>query len=70
MLKFENPTNGRFYYVEIKKDMLDDTVLAITYGGYFHSRHRNIMCDSYPAICAEIKRIAKRRIAHGYVLVI
>lgn len=69
MIKFENPNNGRFYYLTINKDMLNECVLRIVYGGKHSSRTRAILCDNRNAICNEIDRLSKKRIARGYVLI-
>ncbi len=72
MLKFENQTNGRFYYISIVKDMLNDCVIRIVYGGHRHrriSRERHIACDSQRDLLSEIQRLSLRRLSRGYSLV-
>jgi hypothetical protein len=44
MLKFENPTNGRYYYLYIERDLLNDMVLTIIRGG---SRSRVVQRIDY-----------------------
>lgn len=67
MLKFENPANGRFYYIEINKDMYD-LVLRITFGGLNSVRHRVHMCNSRETLDKEVERLHKKRIRRGYIL--
>lgn len=69
MIKFENKTNGRFYYLSIQKDILNDLVLTIVRGGKHHSVIRNIGYHCMDAITNEIQRIIKRRLKRGYTLV-
>jgi len=69
MIKFENATNGRYYYLEVNEDMLNALVLRIVYGGRRISRTRVILCDTKDAISLEIDRLSKRRLKRGYSLV-
>jgi len=68
MIKFENKSNGRFYYMEIRKDLLD-YVVVIVFGGSNVTRTRTIACDSRMDLHKELDRLSKRRIGRGYVLV-
>ena len=68
MLKFENPTNGRFYYIQINKDMLDDSVLCITFGGANVVRHRVHMRGDESLLHREVEKLSKKRIRRGYIL--
>ena len=69
MLKFENKSNGRFYYLEVERDMINDFVLTIIRGGKRVRvvRHRGF--DSANHLNAEITRLTKRRLKRGYELV-
>lgn len=69
MIKFENKENGRFYYIKIEKDLLNDLVLRINFGGHNVTRSRVIMCDSAEILFDEIKRLYKKRLSRGYLLV-
>lgn len=69
MLKFENATNGRFYYLYVDKDMLNDMVLRVIYGGRNISRTRTLLEGNRLAIQKELDRLSKRRIKRGYTLV-
>ncbi len=70
MLKFENHINGRFYYLQIKRDMLNDLVINIIFGGRGVTRLRTIACDSRLILHKEIEKISKTRLRRGYVLVV
>lgn len=70
MLKFENPSNGRYYYLETHRDLLNDLVLTITRGGA-HSRivrHFGYNCET--TLIREIERIKRIRLKRGYELVL
>jgi hypothetical protein len=69
MIKFENKSNGRFYYLSVKKDMLNDDILHINYGGLSASRYRTICFASLCNMQKEIARISKIRLQRGYSLV-
>lgn len=69
MIKFENSTNGRYYYLYMHKDIFNELVITTIRGGrrnrivqsvYFHSRKKAL---------EEIERISKIRIKRGYRLV-
>jgi len=69
MIKFENKSNGRYYYLIVEKDMFDVLVLTVIRGGV---NHRIIMHFGYGCkdiIRKEIERISKKRLQRGYVLV-
>lgn len=68
MLKFENPTNGRYYYLDVQRDLLDDCVLVIFRGGHHHNRIDRIFLPSGDALRTTINRLSKRRLARGYIL--
>jgi len=69
MIKFENKNNGRFYYVYVSQDMLNDLVIRIVFGGVGVSRDRIIFCGNRKDIQKEIERITKRRLSRGYSIV-
>ena len=69
MIKFENATNGRFYYLIIKTDLLNEMVLYANYGGVGISRSRTLCAGDRDTIHKEIERISKRRLKRGYSLV-
>ncbi|MFI5405450.1 MAG: hypothetical protein ACHQ1D_02935 [Nitrososphaerales archaeon] len=69
MIKFENRSNGRFYYIGVKKDLFGDLVIHIIRGGANVSVSRLIFCDNDRTVREEIRRISKLRISRGYTLV-
>lgn len=69
MIKFENKDNGRFYYLSLQKDILNDLVLTIIRGGKHSRIVRNIGYSSLETITDEIHRLTKRRLKRGYTLV-
>ncbi len=69
MIKFENYSNGRYFYIKIQKDLLNDTILTIFRGGRNHHivRHYGYNC---PRIIANaIRRLSRLRLRRGYTLV-
>jgi hypothetical protein len=69
MIKFENKTNKRYYYINIEKDIFGDTVLHITRGGVNCSVSRLIYCPDPHACRVQIDRISKTRLRRGYTLI-
>lgn len=69
MIKFENKANGRFYYVEVKRDLLGDLVININRGGSSYAIQRIVFCGDARSIRAKIREIIQRRTAKGYCLV-
>jgi len=69
MIKFENKTNGRFYYLSLHKDLLGDVGIRINYGGRHVCRVRFIACTSGLELQKQIEQLSKRRIKRGYSLV-
>jgi hypothetical protein len=69
MLKFENHDNGRYYYLYVNRDLLNDLVLTTIRGGQHHRRVHHFGFNSKDAIIKEIDRITKVRLKHGYRMV-
>jgi hypothetical protein len=69
MIKLENPHNQRFYYMEIRKDIFDDTVISITRGGRNSSVHRLVYCRDPLSCKMELDRLLRLRQGRGYVRV-
>lgn len=69
MIKYENRDNGRFYYLYISKDLLNDYVLNIVRGGRNVSVHRSRGFACPQTLNEEIRRICKIREKRGYRLV-
>lgn len=69
MIKFENPLNGRYYYIILQKDMLEHDVLTIIRGGKRSRVVRHFGFNSINKIQDEIQRLIKIRVKRGYRLV-
>jgi hypothetical protein len=69
MLKFENASNGRFYYMTVQKDMTGADVLVVVRGGRDMRVSRTYGFDSPQARDQKFKEIVQRRIRNGYSLV-
>lgn len=69
MLKFENKTNGRFYYVKVQRDLFGHLVINCNRGGVHHSIERILFCGNAREIREKIREIIKRRTARGYALI-
>jgi hypothetical protein len=69
MLKFENSSNGRFYYLTVQKDMTGADVLVVVRGGSSVRVTRTYGFDSPQARDQKFKEIVQRRIRNGYSLV-
>ncbi len=67
MIKFENPINGRFYYLKVHTDLLNHKVLTIIRGGKNISVtiHKGFDCDI--EIDKEIHRLCLLRLKRGYI---
>lgn len=69
MIKFENKVNGRFYYLQVKRDIFDDLVIHITRGGRHVSHVSLVFCDNDRSVRDKIRQITQRRLARGYTLI-
>ena len=69
MLKFENKSNGRFYYIEVKRDMFGHGVVNIIRGGNNISVERIVFCGNARSIREKVRQISRRRTARGYTLI-
>lgn len=69
MLKFENKANGRYYYVIVKRDILNDLVLTIIRGSCKQRREFSRGGFNADDMQQEIKRITKRRLQRGYEII-
>lgn len=69
MIKFENKMNGRFYYLKVERDLLNDWVLTIINGGHFSRRVSHFGFNNLDIINRHIERITKRRLKRGYEIV-
>lgn len=68
MIKFENPVNGRFYYLHVHTDLFNQLVLTVIRGGKDISITQHFGFDCKDRIDKEIERITKLRLRRGYVL--
>lgn len=66
MIKFENKENGRFYYMQIEKDLFNDIVICVIRGGANISVCRLIFCDNELGAKKEIDRLSRVRLQRGY----
>ena len=69
MVKFENVANGRYYYMNTERDLLNDHLLVISRGS--RGIHRTV-CRGFPtaeAAAKEIAKLSKVRLRRGYSLV-
>lgn len=69
MLKFENPSNGRYYYIYTERDLFNEMVLIVLRGGRNYRTIRRCWFSNGLAVRQEIERLTKRRLARGYVLI-
>lgn len=70
MIKFENPENGRYYYLLVQRDLLGDLVLMVYRGGnHGLSFCRTINVGDTNIIAEDIQKISKKRLKRGYKLI-
>lgn len=69
MICFENRENGRFYYMKVGRDALNDLVLTVIRGGLRSSVIRHFGFNCKHTLQREIDKLAKRRLQRGYSLV-
>lgn len=69
MIKFENKNNGRYYYLSIRQDLLNQLVLTVLRGGRCSNVIRTIKFSCMESITREIQRLIQRRLKRGYSFV-
>ena len=70
MIKFENPTNGRYYYLVMQKDLLNDYVLVVYRGGNNGlAFNRTIAVGNAICLQTHIEKIRRIRLQRGYIVV-
>lgn len=69
MIKFENRSNGRYYYLAVQRDMLNEHVLIIIRGGHHSNVVRRMGFNSALVLQDQIDRLSKRRLQRGYSLI-
>ena len=70
MIKFENKSNERFYYLSVHCDILAHTVLTATRGGKNITVVSVIAKGNTEVINKKILQITKLRLSRGYELVL
>ena len=68
MIKFENATNGRFFYIKVEGDLLNAYALTIIRGGRQSCVTRRAGFDNRLDLEQEVQRLIKRRLSRGYAL--
>jgi hypothetical protein len=72
MLRFENPVNGRFYYIIEQSDMFHQYCLIIYRGGTKFACHSVCRRHGYESLEEKenaLKKLIARRMSRGYILV-
>jgi len=69
MIKFENRSNGRYYYLAVQRDMLNEYVLIIMRGGRAANIVRRMGFSSALVLQDRIDQLSKRRLQRGYSLI-
>lgn len=69
MIKFENKTNARFYYLSVTCDLLGQTILSCTRGGKNVSVVNTVATGSREEIIKKILSLTRRRLSRGYTLI-
>ena len=70
MIKFENPTNGRFYYLDVQRDIFNDLVLTVIRGGRYTRVVKHFGYNDPLAIQRQVDKISRQRLKRGYHLVV
>jgi hypothetical protein len=68
LMKFENPTNGRFFYMFSHFDENGNPQLTIVRGGKNSKRIENFTFNDYARLHKEFERRANKRLKRGYLL--
>ena len=66
-IKFENPTNGRYYYIHQHCDLLGDLVLTVIRGGKNVNIIRHFGFDNIQSLQKDIYKRIKARLNNGYI---
>lgn len=69
MIKFENPENGRWYYILIQKDLVSENAVTVVRGGRDRVVVRHAGFYSRADLDIYLAMVQKRRIRNGYRLV-
>ena len=71
MFRFENPTNGRWYYIIEQSDMFSEHCLVIYRGGTKFACHSVCRRHGYESAEARenaLQRLILRRTSRGYIM--
>ncbi len=68
LMEFENPTNGRFFYMFSHFDENGNPQLTIVRGGKKSKRVENFVFDDRTRLDKEFQRRANKRLKRGYLL--
>ena len=70
MIKFENQENGRYFYIQVERDLFDELCLRVVRGGrHVRGISHIVTVGSRKTIRAEIKRLSRLRLQRGYTLI-
>ena len=69
LIKFENKTNGRFYYVSVVRDLFADTVVVCRFGGRNSYRHRTYYQKNENKLKQFLSKLSLKRLSRGYEIV-
>lgn len=67
MIKLQNKSNGRFYYIRQESDLFDEKVLVVIRGGIKNNHCvRYVISNDFNNFVHKINSIIKIRIKRGY----
>lgn len=69
MIKLENKTNGRFYYLITQRDLFNDLVLTVVRGGRGRNVIRSYGYNCQSRIEKKIRELTRIRLRRGYSLI-
>lgn len=70
MLRFENSENGRYYYIQYYRDLLQQLTLSVIRGGKRNSLIQHIIFNDPEALAKKVNQLVKLRLKNGYKLII
>lgn len=70
MIKFENKSNGRYYYIFVETDIFGHNILGVIRGGmYKRGVYIAILSGNMGSIAKKIQEITVIRLRRGYTIV-
>lgn len=69
MIKFENPKNGRYYYIAVQNDLISTPILIVYRGGNQKKLVKNYSFKSVSDLQSRLNLMINRRLARGYIQV-